>query len=839
MGYSNARDMPLDPEEFAARVELLVAPLLPMATTDTLLFMNGSDHLEPQEGLPKTIEAANALLAHIDPEREKLFTHYGHLEIDGQVKHVDGIHVRIGTLPQYIQAVQQQIERTPDTSLQVFDGEMRSSQLSHLLPSVLSTRMWIKQQNSATEHLLERWVEPLTAWSWKLGAPYPEAFVKLAWKHLLYNHPHDSICGCSIDEVHRENSVRFEQCQQIAENLVTHAMHHIASVTDTRATIHTNSNQPHKDHEATPIVVFNPAPGPRTEAMQIRTQLPGTLNQAVVVDEQGRCTPLRVVNRWRQELGSMPFAREMIAAAVALMGEPAPGDFIHLAQTTLGGMLGQAETAYEITRVTIEEGQQPGVASIEVMLSHAGNTTIDTQHLYAAERKVLDLLEREDINMLEFTAIDEARQIIDFVAADLPAYGLKTFWIYPHGLEGDIQPVSAASADTAQGEVSSRLSIEDEFYTIEASQEDGTLTITDRQTHAAFTGLNRFMDGGDVGDLYNYCPPEHDLIVSKPKVPPKIEVLSSGPVRSILRVSGTWSLPEACATTRAERSAQMTDYHITSEITLIPGGRRIDIHTSIENSAKDHRLRVTFPLPYAIQSAAAEGTFEVRVRPIAAPRPADVSEWIEEPVNTFPQKRFVDASNGTTGLGVLNRGLPEYEIIPDEAGQMAVAVTLLRCVEWLSRGDLSTRKGDAGPQELTPEAQCLGHHEFDYALVPHSGNWEAEEALILREAQAFNTPIRALVTTQHEGQLPSQSTLVEVEPPSLVVSAIKQSEAGNSVIVRVYNPLSYTVQATIQPRLAYAQAFVANLNEEPTGQRQQVPLHIDIRPGEIVTVLFQ
>ena len=52
-------------------------------------------------------------------------------------------------LPQYIQAVQQQIERASGTSLQVFSGEMRSSQLSHLLPSVLSTRMWIKQQNSS------------------------------------------------------------------------------------------------------------------------------------------------------------------------------------------------------------------------------------------------------------------------------------------------------------------------------------------------------------------------------------------------------------------------------------------------------------------------------------------------------------------------------------------------------------------------------------------------------------------------------------------------------------------------------------------------------------------
>src|SRR5262249_39961811 len=152
-------------------------------------------------------------------------------------------------------------------------------------------------------------------------------------------------------------------------------------------------------------------------------------NQAVIIDERGRHMPLRVINRWRQELGSMPIAREVIAAAVEMMGEQAPGDFINMAQTTLGGMLGQAETPYEIKRITIEEGQQPGLVSIEVMLSRARITAVETQHLHAAERQLLDLLQHEDINMLEFTAIDEARQTIEFIAADLPAYGLKTFWI--------------------------------------------------------------------------------------------------------------------------------------------------------------------------------------------------------------------------------------------------------------------------------------------------------------------------------------------------------------------------------------------------------------------------
>jgi len=836
LGYSNARDMPLNPQEFVARVELLTASLLPKATTNTLLFMNGSDHLEPQDGLPETIEVANQQLAHINPEHEKILARYGHLEQNGQVSHFEQIHVRIGTLPQYIEAVRQQIERSPDTPLQTLSGEMRSSQYAYLLPAVLSTRMWIKQQNTATEHLLERWVDPLTTWAWKTGAPYPGGLVRLAWKILLQNHPHDSICGCSIDQVHRENRVRFAQSQQISESIIAQAIQSLVSATDTRAPA-----RPHAGQEAVPFVVFNPAPGPRTEAVQVVAQLPGSLKYAVIVDERGSRMPYHVVNLWRQEIGSMPVPREMLAAAVALLESHAPGDFINMAQATLVSMLGHPENV--ITRVNVEEGPQTGVASIELMITRRGHATINQQELLASESKVLALLQREDINTLEFTVIDQARQTIDFIAADLPAYGLKTFWMYPDGLQNAGQPTNPAMGKE-QPEVSTQSQIENEFYLVEANQGDGTLTVTDKQTGAVFTGLNRFVDGGDVGDLYTYCPPAHDTLISKPAEPPKIELVSAESVRSIMRISGSWSLPDACSATRAERSAQMTTCPIVSEISLTPGVRRIDIHTSMENMVKDHRLRVTFPVSYVVDNAAAEGTFEVRTRPIAAPRPADVSEWAEEPVNTFPQKRFIDVSNGTVGLGVLNRGLPEYEIVQDESGQKAAAVTLLRCVEWLSRGDLSTRRGHAGPMEYTPEAQCLGHHEFDYALVAHSGDWEAEEALVLREAQAFNTPVRVLEAEQHEGQLPSRTTLIEAEPRTLVVSAIKRSESGQGVIVRVYNPLSHAVEARLRPGFACTKAFVANLQEE---QQEQIfwngeegeALFVGLRAGEITTILFQ
>ncbi|MBV8694808.1 MAG: hypothetical protein JO183_04885 [Ktedonobacteraceae bacterium] len=843
-GYSNARHLPLNKEELVTLIELLTANILPKATTDTLLFMNGTDHQEPQENLPTVVETANMLLAHLDPRHEQFLS--GHNQNGESKQHYDSIHLHIGTLPQYIARIRQ-INHT----LQTLSGEMRSSQYAHLLPSVLSTRMWIKQQNAATEHLLEKWVEPLTTWAWKLGDSYPQGLIQMAWRYLLQNHPHDSICGCSIDQVHRENSVRFAQSQQIAESVILQAMQHIVSATDTRAPIRAS----HSNNEPIPIVVFNPAPGPRTAEVQTVLHLPGSLYNAVIVDELGTHTPYRIVNRWRQELGSLPLAREMLASAVTLAGVTTPEQLIRMAYSIMMSMVGLNDDTQVISRILIEDYTeplrghlhhipQPGVASIEVMIAPKGRIVVNEHELLATGQRVLELLEREDIHTLEVSLIDQARETIDFVAADLPGYGLKTFWLYPHGLP---LPQSPSITYTPQSLVSQSHSIENEFYHIKIDTQDGTLTITDKHTGAIFRGLNRFIDGGDVGDLYTYCPPEHDTLVTEPIEPPKIELTNAGPVRATLRIAGQWAFPGSCTVNRAERTVCTTSYSIISEVSLLPGGRRIDIHTSVENTIKDHRLRVLFPVPYTVEHASAEGTFEVRTRPVAQSLPTDVAEWVEAPVNIFPQKRFVDVSNGKIGLAILNRGLPEYEVVHNSPGipeeQVGVALTLLRCVEWLSRGDLATRRGHAGPMEHTPEAQCLGHHEFDYAVLLHRGTWQDEEALVLREAQAFNVPVaaRAIVSDLHEGQLPSRATLIEVEPRELVISAIKLSNNGQRVIVRIYNPLDHQVEAKIHLPLAFTQVYVTDLLEEPikTLQRDEQAVRVDVRSGGILTLAFE
>ena len=55
--------------------------------------------------------------------------------------------------------------------------------------------------------------------------------------------------------------------------------------------------------------------------------------------------------------------------------------------------------------------------------------------------------------------------------------------------------------------------IANEFFRVTADPTDGTLRVEDLRGGTVLRGLNRFLDGGDRGDEYNYCPPDRDELV--------------------------------------------------------------------------------------------------------------------------------------------------------------------------------------------------------------------------------------------------------------------------------------------------------------------------------------
>lgn len=169
------------------------------ATTDCLLMPYGGDHRLIDARLPRLM-----------------------MQVNEDLKEVAELHW--GTTKDFIEAAREQ-----NPSLNVIKGELRhfGAELPHVLPGVLSARMYLKRHNFIGQLALERYAEPFSALAWLSGRKYESTLLWTAWELLVQNHPHDSICGCSIDEVHREMLPRFAQSKQIADILTEKSVQHI------------------------------------------------------------------------------------------------------------------------------------------------------------------------------------------------------------------------------------------------------------------------------------------------------------------------------------------------------------------------------------------------------------------------------------------------------------------------------------------------------------------------------------------------------------------------------------------------------------------------------------
>jgi alpha-mannosidase len=149
------------------------------------------------------------------------------------------------------------------TQMPVKSGELNETAKKkggfiHLISHTLSSRYPIKQANDICQTLLEKWMEPITTIAALKGFETPRSYVDLAYKYLIQNHPHDSICGCSIDQVHRDMEYRFDQVKLVSEQLVDECLNH--------------ELHQYKQSEASNerlLVLWNPLPFERKEVVTI------------------------------------------------------------------------------------------------------------------------------------------------------------------------------------------------------------------------------------------------------------------------------------------------------------------------------------------------------------------------------------------------------------------------------------------------------------------------------------------------------------------------------------------------------------------------------------------
>lgn len=185
-----------------SRMRNEVEKLKPFATTSNLLMMNGYD----QEMVPDDIQP---------------FIRTG--QLDGKD------FTTVQTDPDsYLEAV-----RSENPVLQKLSGPLYNGRFISVFPGVMSSRMYLKIQNDTMQRLLEHSVEPLMSFAWLTGYDYQRTQLLSVWKTLLKNHPHDSICGVSIDDVHKDMEERNRQVYAGGMAMLENSLESLAAAIDT------------------------------------------------------------------------------------------------------------------------------------------------------------------------------------------------------------------------------------------------------------------------------------------------------------------------------------------------------------------------------------------------------------------------------------------------------------------------------------------------------------------------------------------------------------------------------------------------------------------------------
>jgi alpha-mannosidase len=808
-GYGNGADLPADNlPRFSKMIDEKADVLAPYSATSDLLIMYGTDHMEPPRNTSEAIAYSDEMLTKS--------------------------HVVHSTLPNYVASLNASIKKQ-NTNLLTIAGELRASKRMHLLPGVLSTRMWIKQRNHTCETLLLKWVEPFSTFANQLcddnvqPVPItiihqPSSLIRQTWRLLMENHPHDSICGCSIDQVHEEMKVRFDQVEQVGEELTAQSLECIAANVKTHRGWYSDTSPISGNNDRSAILIFNPSSFMRTDLVAANIQLPPDIGEFDLVEENGIPLPYQQRGFGNHEIINITLDSKGLQSA-----------FNNINEGRVAGMTVQGLNIHHLNEeVFIEailaEGGEPNLAAWNAgqkeVVGYFSDPTITTYHVYARSTSTAQVL---------------------ITVPNVPGHGYRTLWVRsrtgeekpstsPNPLIKMLLPLARVpliyNLKPRKRYAQSPYKIENDLFILEA-QNDSTISVHDKRTGILYKGLNRFVDGGDSGDEYNYAPPVTDKLISARLKHVSIEL---GPVSQTLSMELEILTPKSLSQNRQARAKEYKVIPITSTITLSNGIPRVDIRSTVTNLAHDHRLRVHFPAPFTTDFGVHDGHFEVVERIIGIP-PFDET-WVEQPRPEVPQLAFSSISDGKAGLTIANRGLTEVEVLKNMSGKAEIAVTLLRCVGWLSRDDFSTRKGHAGPFLETLGAQMPGTWTFDYSIISHSGDWQNA----YQQAYSFEIPMRMVGTNLHPGILPASCSFIRVEPSTFIVSAIKQCENEKGWLVRGYNITGEDIQVSFRPWKSFRQALKVNLAEDKQDvlkPDKEGSFLVKVRGHEIVGISFQ
>lgn len=381
--------------------------------------------------------------------------------------------------------------------------------------------------------------------------------------------------------------------------------------------------------------------------------------------------------------------------------------------------------------------------------------------------------------------------------ARVPSMGYKVFFLQTNSSESDA--VSPPLEMTKK--------IENEFYELEIDERTGCLKrIWDKKENQEIIETlkyqgNEIIIEEEVGNLWTIH--KTGKITRVPSEPPNIALVENGPIRWVWEVKKKYK-----------------DLESLQRIILYSRIERIDFKTEIDFKTKAKRIKVVFP-PFVRGKRYYETPFYVET---------------EREDGHWPVENWVDISNEESGLAVINRGNPGYDVMDGTVG-----IVLFRSVasfswayfkfffknlgkiiklfweasklarkglnnyEWaiydvhgIMLREYATEGGKNRPgginifDHLAPMLRWFrpslawerGKHNFNYAILPHEGDYK--KVNLPRKGWEFNNPLTVIKADLHQGELTKEYSFCEIPQANIILGVLKKSEKNGEIVARCY-----------------------------------------------------
>lgn len=373
--------------------------------------------------------------------------------------------------------------------------------------------------------------------------------------------------------------------------------------------------------------------------------------------------------------------------------------------------------------------------------------------------------------------------------------------------------------------------LENEYIKVEINS-NGTIDLTDKTNGTKMEKMLYYTDNGEVGSAHVCATPKRNVTYTSIGAQANIVMKESNTLRGTFLIELAMTLPAAATIDGQERTREMKILPISTTLTLEKGCKYLKVTTTLNNEIRDHKLVVNFPTDVRTDWVESESAWDVAKRTV---KWRDHKDNFEGFVPFQPMQNFVDLTDGKRGIAIMTKGLREYEIADDS--RRTVKITLIR-----TQRAYMTANSKMTVDELD---KYTGQHSFgkltyEYAIYPHCGDWEQGD--VLPYAYDNKVTLKAIQGVAMDGILPDSASFITLsQQKNVLVSALKQSENKEGLILRVWNSSDKSIPLTISTILPIKSAAKLKMDETIISEipMQNSSFTIQLGAHKIETILLR